>query len=506
MRLNVIWILIEGMRNFYTEDDYTRAKSIELIANEGIEFTNTITSAPSTVMSTSAMLSGIPAYYGRRAYNEEAFSKEKTLLPILEQNGYNIKSVLWLEILNKTFWYLNPVILPPDERLSLKGKLWREWFPANIINQAALKLIKAAKRPFFLLINYPPPGRLNTDQDIGDFITTLKAMDIYNRSLVMISSDHGRYYPVPPLEIREKRGHDEWVDENSIRIPLIIKHPKFPTKKIDQLTSTLDIFPTILDFLDIDLTNYKNLSIKGKSLLPLIEGKEIEDERMVRVDTRYLFQPARTTAIRGEKFKYIIYHDEEKEEFFDIKNDPQEKNNLIDSCKESLKEVISRYREEFKRSEEEAINSTGGFARGSNQEITQKEIIQKCQNVDLQNRELEVLLFKSTRLFHLESILEVIKDLFPKIDVFIQQNVPKDFKNSQLVRNFIDWGKGHFNYAKFKKDYPDLAEKRYDVVIVPISIPWEREQYEEVFKIARALNRGVIISIAYNMSVRREGG
>jgi len=498
MKLNVIWILVEGMRNFYTEDGYSRAKSIELIANEGIEFADIITSAPSTLMSFSAMFSGMPAYYQAANYHEGVFDKRKTLIPILEENGYDIKSVLWHEYIIKLFGCLKPVGLPSDKKIpETPGNPKNgNWWPADIINQAALKLLdNELKEPFFFFLAYPPTGRLNTDQDIGDFLSTLKTMDLYNHSLIIISSDHGLFYPIPPREIWEKKMHDKWVDESSIHPTFIIRHPSFSIKrKVDQVTSTIDILPTILDFLDIDFTRYKTLSVKGKSLRPLIEEKEIEGERMVRVDTRYLFQPERITVVRGNRFKYIICHDEKKEGFFDIKNDPEEKNDLINSSDNSLQDVIQRYREEFKSSEDEAIR----FIK----ESAQREIIQKCQDVNLSDKRLEVIIFRSSRIFHLEFILEIIKDLSPKIDVFIQQNISKDFKNSQFVRGFIDWNKEDFNYAKFKEFYPDLMDKKYDIVIVPVNDL--KEGYEEVFKIARCLSRGSIISIDYNMGVRKE--
>ena len=63
---NIIWIVIDGVRNYPCPDDPEKMGKpllIDEIAKEGVEFSNVVASATSTLMSVSSMMLSIPAYY-----------------------------------------------------------------------------------------------------------------------------------------------------------------------------------------------------------------------------------------------------------------------------------------------------------------------------------------------------------------------------------------------------------------------------------------------------------
>ena len=62
----VVWLFIDGVRRYYSEDDRSKLKFMDEFAKEAIEFINVVTSAPSTFMSLSAMVSGMPSYFINR--------------------------------------------------------------------------------------------------------------------------------------------------------------------------------------------------------------------------------------------------------------------------------------------------------------------------------------------------------------------------------------------------------------------------------------------------------
>lgn len=113
-------------------------------------------------------------------------------------------------------------------------------------------------------IQYSPyDGTLKmADDQFGKFIKTLKKKRLYENSVIIILSDHGETI----------KGHGTNLkDSAQNRILLTIK-PQFQSlhKEINDLVRTIDIAPTVYEFLNIETS----LDFDGKSLLPLIKGKE----------------------------------------------------------------------------------------------------------------------------------------------------------------------------------------------------------------------------------------
>lgn len=115
-----------------------------------------------------------------------------------------------------------------------------------------------------------------------------KIGDSMNQFLVLVTSDHGEV--MNPVHARSPFngvytlfGHGQGLYEEDIHTPLLIKLPgQENSKRISRTSRSIDLFPSILDFLGFDT---KPLSIDGSSLRPLIKGKESE-ERMYYGESR----------------------------------------------------------------------------------------------------------------------------------------------------------------------------------------------------------------------------
>jgi len=117
---------------------------------------------------------------------------------------------------------------------------------------------------------------------IGPLIKWLKDKGIFDRMLIILTSDHGE----------EFYEHGAWVHgahlyQESIRIPLIIKFPRgiFKGEKIDKIVRITDIAPTILEALNLEKAQPD--SWDGRSLFPLLRKKEKSD-RSFLADTCWL--------------------------------------------------------------------------------------------------------------------------------------------------------------------------------------------------------------------------
>jgi len=119
------------------------------------------------------------------------------------------------------------------------------------------------------------------DKLIKPLIEKLKELHLYDRTMIVFTSDHGE----------EFFEHGSWMHgqslyEEALKVPLIIKFPgsKYRGKRIPGLVRLIDVMPTILEELAIDANN---LNMEGKSLIPVIRGNG-KRERTFLADTAYL--------------------------------------------------------------------------------------------------------------------------------------------------------------------------------------------------------------------------
>ncbi|MFH1397982.1 MAG: sulfatase [Candidatus Omnitrophota bacterium] len=155
---------------------------------------------------------------------------------------------------------------------------------------------------------------------IGRGIAELKKINIYDKTIIIITADHGNEY-------REHGdiGHNYSIYDEVIRIPLIFYLPHLnKAVRINSLAQSIDIMPTVLDLLGIPLPH----QAQGISLTGLIEKRP----RAVVNDYIFVKSLDGSLAIRSQKWKLIrrsMGGTAGNNEFYNIQNDPLEKNNLI---------------------------------------------------------------------------------------------------------------------------------------------------------------------------------
>jgi len=108
------------------------------------------------------------------------------------------------------------------------------------------------------------------DTWFGKFLDFLKEKNIYRQAMVIFLSDHGE----------EFYEHDFWTHSTSVynevvKIPLIVKFPdnRFKGKKIENLTSLVDVMPTVLNYYRINWQKAPE-TCDGIDLMELINGKK----------------------------------------------------------------------------------------------------------------------------------------------------------------------------------------------------------------------------------------
>ncbi|MEE3035227.1 MAG: sulfatase [Bacteroidota bacterium] len=168
------------------------------------------------------------------------------------------------------------------------------------------------------------------DENVGKLIKNLKDNNLYENSLIIFTSDNGGLSTlkrVAPTSVYPLRAGKGWLYEGGIRIPQLIKIPwNKKNVKIDDLTASYDLFPTILDFAGIK----NNEDIDGMSLMPRLKGQsKIEREDIFWHFPHYhgsLWKPG--SAIRSGDWKLVLHYESNNSELFNLMEDPKESNDL----------------------------------------------------------------------------------------------------------------------------------------------------------------------------------
>lgn len=153
----------------------------------------------------------------------------------------------------------------PDEYMKLyeETKLQREYFEipdydrVNVPDEA----VDYIQKRYAALLTM-------TDKWFGKLIDQLKALDMYEDTLVVMTTDHGYF-----LGERDYFGKNYMHLYNELaHLPLIVKFPKneLGGQRISKITQNIDIMPTVLEANGIEIPD----CVKGTSWLKLIHEPE----------------------------------------------------------------------------------------------------------------------------------------------------------------------------------------------------------------------------------------
>ena len=173
------------------------------------------------------------------------------------------------------------------------------------------------------------------DKQIGRILNGLKKAGLQEKTLVVLTSDHGN------MDASHRLASKGLFYEESVRVPLIITYKGVTPGKIDEehLVSTgLDILPTLCDYANIKQPEH----LLGKSLRPIAEGKTVNKWRPYVAS-----ENGWGRMIRSKRFKYCIYESGQNREFLvDLENDPGEMRNKANNPR--YKKPLNEHRQFLK--------------------------------------------------------------------------------------------------------------------------------------------------------------
>jgi len=154
-----------------------------------------------------------------------------------------------------------------------------------------------------------------TDRRILRLLRALERANLYRPALILYVSDHG--------ENMDQHGRRSWFKhrtlyQSDLHVPMIVKYPgnRRSGTRVTQLTTNLDVVPTVLDALGMEVPE----GLRGRSL-----AAEAPPRR-----PRIFAQKKRAAALRTPRWKYVHRFDTGTDELYDLRRDPRETLNRIE--------------------------------------------------------------------------------------------------------------------------------------------------------------------------------
>jgi arylsulfatase A-like enzyme/Tfp pilus assembly protein PilF len=325
--------------------------AIDALRKDAVLYERAYSHTPLTLPSHVSLLTGqLPGHHGVRDNLGYLFDPAKhPFLPrLLSEAGYATGAAVSAYVLRgesglaRGFdFYDDGVSLRPTESLGNSQRSGRE------SSRAALGWLrgveeKSAGKPFFLLLHlyephtpYAPPEPFATryrgvpydgeiaeaDAIVGDFLTELRTLGIYDKAVIVLLSDHGE-----GLGEHGEQEHGILLYREALQVPLLLKLPgsRLAGTAVAAPAQLADVAPTLLALAGRPLPP----GIDGGSLLDL--GKAGAPERQIYSETWYPrlhFGWSELASMIQGRSHYI---ESPQAELFDLAADPGEKQSILE--------------------------------------------------------------------------------------------------------------------------------------------------------------------------------
>ncbi len=334
---------------------------LDRLAAEGARFAQCTSPAPITLPAHCSLMTGTSPYvHGVRANGALPVPEANvTLAELLKQGGYATAARVAAFVLDAR-WGLNqgfddyqgvevrePTALEPDEGGAIAGLARQQVFaerPGEEVREEAVTWLKAnGGKKFFMWVHffdphmgYEPPEPYATafrhgydgeiayvDAQIGALMDALDALKIRERTLMVVTADHGE-----GLGDHGEMTHLNFLYDTTLHVPLILWCPgKIAAGRVvEGQVRLIDVAPTILDLVGRPV----NADAQGVSLGPLLAGEREGPDPPAYSETfmpRYLLDCAHGRSLRADGWKYIHLPEPE---LYHVREDPKELVNLIE--------------------------------------------------------------------------------------------------------------------------------------------------------------------------------
>ena len=159
------------------------------------------------------------------------------------------------------------------------------------------------------------------DTYVGKLVQKLKDTGLYDDTIIVLTSDHGEAFGDHGLFFHGQNLYNE-----IIRVPLIMRVPKWTPRRVEGPVSIIDIAPTLLNMQEIAVPE----AFEGESLVGAMLGQSPVPQRPVFAELLpYNNWKEHHKAVVYGDTKYITVLTSGKKQLFDLKEDAIEKKNIL---------------------------------------------------------------------------------------------------------------------------------------------------------------------------------
>ena len=318
---------------------------LDVLARGGTRFVRIDSQVPLTLPShTSLFTSTYPFANGVEENGEIIPRSLVTLAMVVKAHGYRTAAFIGGYFLARRFG-LDRGFDVYDSPFDFAGRGPRSAAqlkrPAGDVTAAAARWIdENSSAPFFAfvhLFDLHKPYELRTpnsstagydaelahvDRVLGDFFRLLASRGIFQRSLIVVLSDHGE-----SLGQHGESTHGYFIYQSTLWVPLIIHWPagnyRFPAD-VQQPAGLIDVAPTLLKFLHIAPPP----EFQGRSLFRFFAASRSQRQEAVYSESLYAYDHLDCAPLRSLRLGRYQYIAAPKPELYDLLRDPQELTNL----------------------------------------------------------------------------------------------------------------------------------------------------------------------------------
>jgi arylsulfatase A-like enzyme/Flp pilus assembly protein TadD len=340
---------------------HVQTPAIDTLATDGAVFERAYSHVPQTLPAHAALLSGrLPFENGVRDNVGFTIGKGTRLLPqMLHDRGFATGGVVSAFVLRKDtgigqgFDFFDGDMPPPAAESTI-GQVQRDGAQSEALAEKWLNGVGTSRAFLFLHIYephkpYSPPARFAqyapydgeiayADEIVGRLLKYLKSHQLYDRSTILLLSDHGE-----GLGDHGEQEHGLLVYDEAIHVPLIVKQEgnAGAGRRVPNLVQHIDLVPTVLDLVKAPVPG----DLRGRSLKPLLDGSGTLPAAPVYSEAlyaRYHFGWSELIALTDDRYRYIKAP---REELYDLERDPRERNNIAEDrtqARVAMRSVLDR--------------------------------------------------------------------------------------------------------------------------------------------------------------------
>lgn len=323
-RPNIVLLVVDTLRADHLGSygsTWNLTPNLDRFAEEGVTFRDALAQGPNTINSSASLLTSVyPSEHGFTHYKVSVADGHLTLAEILSDAGYDtfavstnphvtarnglaqgfdtfIDHVTWTDTdadaVNQIFldwlakrtsdkpffamlWYVDPHVpyMPPEDKIEahvpaelrslVNMRTGRPGFKK--LSEEEMRVTKALYR-----------GEVNYfDDQFGILRREMEQRDIFDEALILFTSDHGEsFWERQGPDGRPIVGHGISLYREELAVPLLIRFPGgTPSRIVDTRVDSIDVVPSVVDFLKLPNAEEIATRLRGRSLLPLATGRD----------------------------------------------------------------------------------------------------------------------------------------------------------------------------------------------------------------------------------------